>query len=141
MKDAAHDDYVFRTKRRRPWDGNDVVHEFHKLVVKAKATSPGFYSLRHTFATVGARIKDRKALATIMGHAERDNDMIGCFYDHGRATKTDLLAITNVVHAWLFPPSPAKSSPCPEPATLAPPAANGRKGGRLRLVAPERDAS
>ena len=52
MKDAAHDDYVFRTKRRRPWDGNDVVHEFHKLVVKAKATSPGFYSLRHTFATV-----------------------------------------------------------------------------------------
>jgi len=65
--DPAHARHVFLTKRRRPFDGSDVAHEFMKLREKAKLDCPGFYGFRHTCATIGSRANLQKALDTIIG--------------------------------------------------------------------------
>jgi integrase len=58
-----------------------------------------FYSLRHTFETIGGAAKDQIAVDAIMGHVTPG---MGTNYrdsvDDGR-----LRAVTDHVHAWLFP--------------------------------------
>ena len=126
----AHAKHVFLTKRRQPFDGSDITHEFRKLADKIGLTCPGFYAFRHTFATIGCRSNLQKAVDTIMGDKPPANYMVRSVYDHGRASKSDLLAVVTFVHAWLFS-AETKTAPssgpngsqsaCPlEPAEEAP---------------------
>lgn len=57
-----------------------------------------FYSLRHTFATVGEQCGDTTAVRALMGH--KDTSMLG-FYCHD-VWEPRLLAVTNHVRRWLF---------------------------------------
>ena len=102
-RDPAHARYVFLTKRRRPFDGSDVAHEFMKLRDRLKLDCRGFYAGRHTCATIGSRANRQKALDTIMGDKPPVNYMVRSVYDHGKASREDLRAVVNVIHAWLYP--------------------------------------
>jgi integrase len=101
--DPAYRRHVFLTGRRRPFDGTDISHEFRKLADKIKLECSGFYALRHTFATIGSRANLQKALDTIMGDVPPANYMVRSVYDHGKASKSDLRTVVNLVHAWLYP--------------------------------------
>jgi integrase len=59
----------------------------------------GFYSLRHTFATIGLQTGDRDAVKALMGHAQRDTLAT---YDETGPSDERLKAVTDHVHAWLF---------------------------------------
>lgn len=79
-----------------------VCREFGTLIRDLKINGRrglGFYSLRHTFATVGKECKDRDAVKAIMGHA--DSDMLAA-YDETGPSDDRLLVVTNHVRAWLF---------------------------------------
>jgi integrase len=58
----------------------------------------GFYSLRHTFRTVGDASKDRAALDLIMGHTD---DSMASHYVEG-IDDSRLLAVAAIVREWLF---------------------------------------
>lgn len=59
----------------------------------------GFYSLRHTFATVGLQTGDRDAVKSLMGHA--DHDILSA-YDETGPSDDRLQAVVDHVHGWLF---------------------------------------
>lgn len=85
-----------------------VCREFAALLKDLKINGRkglGFYSLRHTLASVGLQAKDRDAVKAIMGHAE--GDMLAA-YDETGPSDERLLAVTNHVHAWLFGKGGAK---------------------------------
>jgi integrase len=105
--------HVFLTGRRQPFDGTDISHEFRKLADAVSVECNGFYCLRHTFATIGSRANLQKALDAIMGDLPPANYMVRAVYDHGRASKHDLRAVTDFVHGWLFPAT-AKEEISPE---------------------------
>lgn len=82
-----------------------LAHAFPKLMRGEKITGRkglGFYSLRHTLATVGLEAKDRGALKGIMGHTE--HDMLSA-YDEAGPSDDRLRAVTDHVRKWLFPRS------------------------------------
>jgi integrase len=107
---------VFLTRYGRPWvrsggigedltkgaPVNAVTLEFKKIL-KAKGINGrrclGFYSLRHTFQTIGDESKDFLAVKAIMGHKE------GSISDDYREGISDerLRAVVQVVHDWLYP--------------------------------------
>lgn len=57
----------------------------------------GFYSLRHTFATIGLGTGDRDAVKAIMGHVESD---VLSLYDETGPSDERLLAVTHHVRDW-----------------------------------------
>lgn len=59
----------------------------------------GFYSLRHTFATIGLQAGDRDAVRSLMGHAA--HDMLSA-YDETGPSEARLRAVAEHVHGWLF---------------------------------------
>jgi integrase len=80
-----------------------LAKEFGKLLRALKIngrTGLGFYTLRHTFRTIADEAKDQPAIDYIMGH---EVPHMSAVY---RETISDarLKAITDHVHAWLFPP-------------------------------------
>jgi integrase len=109
-KDPEHAGLVFITKYGKPWakdtpDG-PICKEMAKLL-KALGINGreglGFYTLRHTFRTVADECKDQPAVDFTMGH---EVPHMSAVY---RETISDarLKAVTDYVHAWLFPPAPA----------------------------------
>ena len=58
----------------------------------------GFYTLRHTFATIAGESRDQVAVNAIMGHV--DNSMAGVYRE--RISDERLIAVTDTVHQWLF---------------------------------------
>jgi integrase len=104
-KRREHDELVFVTKYGLPWakeaPDNPVTKEFRKLLdtLKLHRYGLGFYALRHTFETIGGESRDQVAVNHIMGHA--DNSMAGVYRE--RISDERLQAVTNHVHAWLFP--------------------------------------
>jgi len=79
-----------------------VTGSFGKLLRKLEINSRkglGFYSLRHTFATIGLQIGDRDAVKSLMGHAE--GDMLS-IYDETGPSDERLQAVTDHVRSWLF---------------------------------------
>ena len=68
-----------------------------RLGIKRKGLS--FYSLRHTFETIGGAAKDQIAVDAIMGHVTPG---MGTNYRDSIDDKR-LRAVTDHVHAWLFP--------------------------------------
>ena len=59
-----------------------------------------FYSLRHTFETVGDESRDRVAVDRIMGHTDPS---MAANYRH-RISDERLQDVVNFVHTWLWPP-------------------------------------
>jgi len=79
-----------------------VTTGFSKLLRKLKINGRrglGFYSLRHTFATIGLETGDRDAVKSLMGHAEGD---VLSLYDESGPSDARLLAVTKHVRKWLF---------------------------------------
>jgi integrase len=102
-KDQAHGSLVFLTKYGQPWardnDPGTVTKEMSKLL-RALAINGrrNFYTLRHTFRTVGDGAKDQPAADYIMGH---EVPHMSSVY---RETISDerLRAVAEHVRAWLF---------------------------------------
>ncbi len=95
-----------RTRDRgdKPATAIDAVQlEFGKLLVSLnlKRRGLGFYALRHTFRTVADGAKDQPATDHIMGHAR--DDMASLYRE--RIDDARLKAVTDHVHAWLWPTS------------------------------------
>ena len=112
-KDISAREVVFITKYGLTWcqkgDRSDpIAQEMRKLCKKLgiHQKGVGFYSLRHTFYTIGKKSKDLTAVKFIMGHVEEANDM-GAFYDEDDFDEEQvdvqrLQAVTNFVRDWLF---------------------------------------
>lgn len=110
-KDPAHKDRVFITRCRVPWESksksktdNPVSKEMRKVLdaLEIHRLGLGFYALRHTFQSIGEKVRDKDAVRSIMGHAEASNDM-SAVYNERPVDDARLLAVTGFVRAWLFP--------------------------------------
>jgi integrase len=98
----------FVTKFGTGWDksgngknhANPVGAEAKKLLLRLRVYRPGlgFYTLRHTFRTIGDEVRDQIAIDHIMGHARDD------MASHYRESIGDerLRAIVNHVRGWLY---------------------------------------
>lgn len=86
-----------------------VSKEVRKLLNKLGITRRGvsFYSLRHVFETIGGESRDQVAVDSIMGHA--DESMAARYRE--KVSDDRLQAVVNVVHAWLYAPTPVADSP------------------------------
>jgi integrase len=60
----------------------------------------GFYALRHTFETIAGGSRDQVAVNFIMGHV--DESMAAEYREEIEDER--LIAVTNHVRAWLYPP-------------------------------------
>lgn len=111
-KDDADKDCVFLNSRRGSCSRLVVVSEtsrtdyvsraFGKVLEKLDINGRrglNFYSLRHTFATIGLQTGDRDAVKALMGHAE--GDMLSA-YDETGPSDARLQAVVKHVHDWLF---------------------------------------
>jgi integrase len=106
-KDKAHADKVFITKYGYPWTPKAVKgdcpisKETAKLLKELKIYRPGlsFYTLRHTFETIGGESMDQAAVDRIMGHAPRANDMSAVYRE--RMTDKRLFQVASHVRKWL----------------------------------------
>jgi integrase len=86
----------------RAWSQDYVSSQFRELLKELKINGRkglGFYSLRHTFATVALQCGDRDAVRSLMGHAE--GDMLSAYDETGPSDKRRL-AVTEHVRKWLF---------------------------------------
>jgi integrase len=106
-KDPANNGLVFITKYGLPWakDATDqtLAKEVGKLLRSLGIngrTGLGFYTLRHTFRTVADESKDQPAVDFIMGHEVPHMSAVYRETISGERLK----AVTDHVHAWLFPP-------------------------------------
>jgi integrase len=108
-RDPANVDLVFLTKQRLSWwkdsPDNPVSKETAKLLKELGIHRAGlnFYALRHTFETVAGEARDQVAVDHVMGHTR--DDMASVYRE--RVGDDRLKAVTDHVHAWLFPPPPA----------------------------------
>jgi integrase len=95
---------VFITKYGKRWakDGNDktLSKEMGKLlrVLKINRKGWGFYTLRHTFRTIGDETKDQVAVDSIMGHP---TPHVSSVYRE-RIDDDRLKAVSNHVRGWVF---------------------------------------
>lgn len=101
-------DTIFTTQKGNTWEpkathDNPLSKEMVKLMKKADVYQKGrnFYALRHTFNTIGLRMKDTMAVKYIMGHTPDGNDMTAN-YNQEPPPDEDLLAVTEYVRKWLF---------------------------------------
>lgn len=92
--------WVRTNKNRTPND--EIGKAFAKLLRELNLKRPGisFYALRHTFETIGGESKDQVAVNAIMGHV--DDSMAATYRE--QISDQRLTAVTDTVHAWLFPP-------------------------------------
>jgi integrase len=109
-KDPADASLVFIAKYGLGWSKdtstNPVSQETRKLLDRLGINGRkglGFYTLRHTFRTVTDEAKDQPAADYIMGH---ESPHMSTVYRE-RISDERLKAVTDHVHAWLFPsPNP-----------------------------------
>jgi integrase len=105
-----HAELVFLTKQRGSWwkdsPDNPVSKEMAKLLQELGIHRKGlnFYALRHTFETIGGEARDQVAVDHIMGHVR--DDMASVYRE--KISDERLKAVTDHVHAWLFPPAKGK---------------------------------
>ena len=108
LPEGEGDQPVFVTQRGNRWTGkkdsgaNPISQAFLKRCkeVKAYKAFKGFYSLRHTCATIGQESGDPAAIEYILGHAADPNDMAHTYRE--RMTDSRLLRVVNHVHEWLY---------------------------------------
>ena len=102
-KDPEHKGIVFIGPRGESYlaaNGYRVAGEFVRVLTAAKLKPRGFYSIRHTFQTVGEGAHDLVAIQSIMGHAPSGSDMSARYRE--RIGDERLLAVTEHVRQWLF---------------------------------------
>jgi len=63
----------------------------------------GFYCARHVFQTIADNARDPVATSSVMGHVASSGDMSARYRE--RVPDDRLLAVADVVHKWLFPPT------------------------------------
>ncbi len=101
---------LFIGKRGVDYIGNNKgyrVHaEFAAALREAGIEGRTFYDLRRTFQTIGEGANDLAAVQAIMGHAPPSGDMSAIYRQ--RVSDKRLLAVTNHVRSWLYPPTPKK---------------------------------
>lgn len=113
-KNDEHDPLCFLTSHGMPvwWEAikpatgesflcDNITKRFRKLCEECKIQRDGrgFYSLRRTFETVAGGSKDQVAVDVIMGHADQS---MAAVYRQG-VDDSRLKAVSDYVHAWLFP--------------------------------------
>jgi integrase len=109
-KDETHDQLVFVTSRGLSWGkaiaDNPIAKETSKLLKRLGMKQPGlgFYSVRHTFETVGGDSRDQVAVSHLMGHSPAASDMSARYRE--RIVDARLNAVTDHVRDWLYPKSP-----------------------------------
>ncbi len=111
--DPASDEHAgnfFLTRYGVPWvrhaEGsgtyiNSVGLQFRKLLKELGINGRkglGFYSLRHSFETIGGESRDQVAVDSVMGHKTPG---MGTNYRHSISDER-LRAVVDVVHDWLF---------------------------------------
>jgi integrase len=95
---------LFITKYGNPWahGKTDAIKKPFGNLLKALQIngrrSLGFYSLRHTFATVGMELNDRDAVKGLLGHT--DPEMVAR-YNHGQVPFKRRVDVVNYVRKWL----------------------------------------
>lgn len=95
---------VFLTERGNPWAretySGPLMQEFGKLrtAIGMASAGKGFYSLRHTFETIGCQTGIQFAVNYIMGH--KDSSMAGNY--RAFVAHKNLLTVTNYVREWLL---------------------------------------
>lgn len=105
--DADVADLVFVTRCGVAWlaDSHGALSaEFGKLAkrVEIHRKGVGFYSLRHSFNTIGEDATDAGALSYIMGHAPSETNMRDNYRRRRRISDDRLRAVTDTVRRWLF---------------------------------------
>lgn len=105
-KDAADAGLFFVTKYGEGWSkdvaDSPVTKETRKLLDKLGINGHrNFYALRHTFRTVADEAKDQPAADHIMGH---ESPHMSSVYRESISNER-LVAVTDYVRAWLFPPA------------------------------------
>jgi integrase len=107
------DGYVFHTKYGNLWtkpnkkDGtNPISDRFTKLCknLDLYKKGRGFYSLRHTCATIGEECGDSKAIEFILGHVPLAEDMSVPYRE--RMLDERLRKVTEHIRQWAFAKSP-----------------------------------
>lgn len=81
---------------------NNIAHHFGRVLRRLKINGRknlGFYTLRHTFATIAGESRDQVAVNSIMGHV--DASMAAVYRE--RISDERLQDVVNVVRAWLWP--------------------------------------
>jgi len=102
-KDTAEKNLIFIGTRGESYvcsNGYRVCQEFVRGLTVAKVTRRGFYSIRHTFQTIGEGARDLSAVQAIMGHAASGSDMSARYRE--RVDDDRLRAVTEHVRKWLF---------------------------------------
>ncbi len=111
-KNPADAELLFIGRRGQSYIGNHkgyrVTQEMDGALEKAGLSRKGlsFYALRHTFQTIAEGSRDLAAVQAIMGHAPSNSDMSAVYRE--RVDDERLKAVTDHVHAWLFPSKKAK---------------------------------
>ena len=95
------DMFVRATEKGTNIDG--VAQEMAKLLKLTDLSGNGrsFYSLRHTFETIGGDTADQIATDFLMGHAPDSSDMAAVYRKTVFAARLE--RVVNHVRAWLFP--------------------------------------
>jgi integrase len=88
---------------------NSVTTAFNWLFPAAGIERGGrsFYTIRHVFETVAGESRDQVAVDHVMGHTR--DDMASVYRE--RISDARLKAVTDHVHAWLFPATAGPESP------------------------------
>ncbi len=87
--------------------GYRVHQEFQRVTIKA-GVDRNFYDLRRSFQTIGEEAGDAVAVAAVMGHAPRSDDMASVYRQ--RVSTERLLAVVQRVEEYYFPKATVKAS-------------------------------
>ena len=107
-KNEALAGLVFITYKHQSWakddDRNPVSAEMRKLLNRLHINgNRNFYALRHTFETIGGETERQATVDFLMGHSPRSDDMSAVYRE--RIGDDRLMAVTDHVRCWLFPPA------------------------------------
>lgn len=89
---------LFHNRQHQPFNLEDISQKFKRVRNQCGIKAPGFYGLRHTFATVASETGYDRVVKYMMGHSPTD---MTSYYVHG--IKPALLQeVSNYVHDWLY---------------------------------------
>ena len=119
--DTQHAGRLFITKYCHSFRAGAIGYEFEKLALKIGMTreSADFYDLRRTCASIGIQCNDDDAVRTIMGHKRVATDMLGV-YNRLQVSDERLKAVSDHIHAWLFPTTASTSAVATDAQQAAP---------------------
>ncbi len=98
----GHEDYLLLRKRGKGYltKKGELLGESVAEVAQQVGVDGRLYDLRRGFQTVGERSGDSVAVSHVMGHCPKSGDMSATYRQH--IDDDRLVAVTQVVHDWLF---------------------------------------